>query len=147
MGLVAQVEAWDLFVNSNNKQSLHNLIAGTGGTGFGFQDYVDPSAKALTSISSGLTFEQAVDYALYAAQRAVVTDQTFSPGNWTIVTADPTWVESSAGQTIPAQEFLSPNAQADLTTNFAPPVPEPTSILLLATAAGLTLWARRRKRA
>jgi hypothetical protein len=139
MGLVAQVAAWELFVNSSNIQDLHTRIVNTGGTSYGFQDYVDSPASALGTIASGLNFEQAVDYALFAAQRAVVTDQSFTGTGWSIVTASPTWVESSAGQTIPAQEFLSPNA--------VPPVPEPGSLLLLATVAGAAYWAKRRRAA
>ena len=128
LGLVVQVAAWDLFVNSANIGLLSSDIKNTNGS-FGFQDDVDPAATATPSVS-GLDFEQAVDYALNAAQAAVVTNHTFTGAGWTLVTADPTWVEGDGG-TIPAQEFLSPNAVDP------PPVPEPSAIVLLATVAGL----------
>jgi hypothetical protein len=140
LGLVAQAAAWDLFVNPANISALTNDIKATNANGdvYGFEDYVDPAGSATPSVS-GLDFEQAVDYALDAAQAAVVTNQTFTGSGWTIVTADPTWVESSAGKTIPAQEFLSPNAVDP------PPVPEPAGIVLLATAVGMIAFAKHRK--
>lgn len=129
MALVAQAAAWELFVNSSKIGELTADIQNTGGT-YSFVDFVDPSGSAMPSVS-GLTFQQAVDYALNAAQAAVVTNKTFDGAGWTIVTADASWVESAAGKTIPAQEFLSPNAVDP------PPVPEPSAIVLFASAVGL----------
>ena len=136
LGLVAQAAAWDLFVNSANIGALTHDIQTTSGL-YNFVDLVDPTATA-TAGKLGLDFEQAVDYALNAAQAAVVTNGTFTGAGWTIVTADPTWVEG-AGGTVPAQEFLSPNAVDP------PPVPEPSAVILLATGAGL-MWIGKRRR-
>lgn len=135
LALAAQAAAWDLFVNSAHIGELSHDIDTTGGT-YNFVDLVDSVAP--TASVSGLNFEQAVDYALDAAQAAVVTNKTFTGTGWTIVTADPTWVEG-AGNTIPAQEFLSPNAVDP------PPVPEPSAIVLLGTGACMVGFARRRK--
>jgi hypothetical protein len=137
LALIAQVAAWDLFVNPSHIGELTAAIQGTGGT-YGFTDYIDPFATATPNIAGGLTFEQAVDYALNAAQAAVVTNKTFTGAGWTIVTADASWVESADGKTIPAQEFLSPNAVAS-------PVPEPTSIVLFCSVVGMAGWLKRRK--
>lgn len=138
LAVVAQVAAWDLFVNSSNLPVLANLIQLTNqqeGDTYYFHDYVDSTSP--TPDASGLDFEQAVDYALDAAQAAVVTNDTFNGSGWNIVTADPTWVEG-AGDTIPAQEFLSPNA--------TPPVPEPSAIILLATVAGMVGFGKYRRK-
>jgi hypothetical protein len=126
VGLVAQVAAWDLFVNAANEPLLASDIQVTNGLGNVF------SFAGVT----GLDFQQAVDYALTAAQTAVVTDH-FDGAGWTLVTADPTWVEG-AGNGIPAQEFLSPNA--------VPPVPEPGAMVLLATAVGLIGLGKLRRK-
>lgn len=137
--LVFQAAAWDLFVNTANQADLAQDIQNTNADGniYGFQDYIDPAGSATANVS-GIDFQQAVDYALNAAQAAVVTNHTFTGDGWTIVTADPTWVETD-GKTIPAQEFLSPNAVDP------PPVPEPSSIVLLATLAGAAWFGRNRR--
>jgi hypothetical protein len=137
LNLVAQVAAWDLFVNSSNLPYLTQLIQLTTqqqGDVYNFHDYVDSTSP--TADATGLNFEQAVDYALNAAQAAVVTNG-FNAAGWSIVTADPTWVEG-AGNTIPAQEFLSPNA--------TPPVPEPSAIILFATVAGMVGFRKYRRK-
>jgi hypothetical protein len=144
--LIDQAAAWDLFVNGSNLPVLSNDIDTTGGTfvfnnylGLGHgQTYLTTSTVSKQS-TSGLSFEQAVDVALNAAQTAVVTDH-WGPGSnqfgsWSLVTATPDYVITYG---LPVQEFLSPNAPD-------PTVPEPMSILLLASAAGLVLWTYRRK--
>lgn len=139
LALVAQVAAWDLLVDSAHKASLSTDIANTNASGkiYGFQDLVGGSGKPALS---GLDFQQAVDYMLSAAQQSVVVNKTFTGAGWSIVTGDPDWVESASGKTIPAQEFLSPNA-------IPPSVPEPSAVILLATAIGAAALLKRRRAA
>jgi hypothetical protein len=117
--MIAQVAAWDLFVNSSNVGTLTSDIANYGGTPYTFQNYLGS-----TSVG-GLTFEQAVDVALADAQNAVVNNH-WDGGDWSLVTATPAWV---VGYGRPVQEFLTP-------------VPEPQSVVLLGTV--IAIWVIRR---
>lgn len=143
IAVIAQVAAWELFANSSHVNAAHTgdlqqKIAATGGT-YTFQDNVDPSSSAFQTLT-GLTFQQAIDEYLLAAQTAVRSG-SFTASNWSLVTADAGWVESSlGGNGVPAQEFLSPDAPRDVAST-----PEPGAILLLATAIALTLAAKRYK--
>jgi hypothetical protein len=138
--IVSQVAAWDLFVSSGNINDLRNRIhasnASEPATFSNYEFSTNGYATAPTTVSiPNLLFEDAVNEALKAAQAAVLNQNwyasAFAPG-WDLVTSDPVW---SAGHGGPAQEFLSD----------APPVPEPTSILLLGTAVLGTVLALRRK--
>jgi hypothetical protein len=146
--MIAQVAAWELFVNSSNMSGLTSLVDNYGGA-YTFTNYLELSAgtyltnpSVSTASTSGLTFEQAVDLALTDAQNAV-TSQNFAPGSynfgsWSLVTATPDDVVQDIGR--PAQEFLSPNAIPD-----QPPVPEPGPLVLLATVPVLAMWVQRRQ--
>ena len=134
--IIAQVAAWDLFVNSSNINTLQSDINGTGGT-FSFSNYLtwsganyNTAGSNSTTTATNLTFAEAVIVALQDAQNAVVNEGfgpgSFDFGSWSIVTATPTFVVDTNGH--PAQEFLSPNAVPD-----APGVPEPQSFVLLGT--------------
>lgn len=135
IALVAQAAAWDLLVDPWHRSELDNAIANTNSNGniYGFQDLVGGSGKPAVS---AINFRQAVDYMLSAAQQSVVVNKTFTGAGWSIVTADPGWVESASGKTIPAQEFLSPAS-----------APEPSAIILLATVIGMAGFLKRRSAA
>jgi hypothetical protein len=139
--IISQVAAWDLFIERQNLPDLQSRISASNNGRYTFNNYVYSnnsyaSAPTTTSIS-GLLFQDAVDEALKAAQNAVRANWYTSgwAPQWDLVTGDPQW---SAAYGRPVQEFLSD----------APPVPEPSSIILLATAGiGTIMFARRRKAA
>lgn len=157
--IIAQVAAWELFVNSTNLSLLTNDVDTYGGR-YIFNNYLAlaPGQTYLTTSvvhtqptgSAGITFEQAVDAALSAAQTAVVRDHwgpgSFNYGSWTLVTATPDYV---IGYGDAVQEFLSPNAPASLALPLQndPVVPEPKAVLLLGSAGAIVLWKYRRRRA
>ena len=146
--MIAQAAAWELFVNNSNIGVLNSDIDTYSGK-FVFNNYLSLSANQTylstatvsktSTPSSGITFEQAVDAALAAAQNAVLNDDwgpgSYHYGSWSLVTGTPDYV---IGYGEPVQEFLSPNAVPD-----QPPVPEPRAILLLGTIAALVLWKKR----
>ncbi len=157
--IVAQVAAWELFVNNSNLAELTNDVKTYGGK-FVFNNYLalGPGQTYLTNTSvqtqgtPSISFEQAVDAALSAAQTAVVTNG-WGPGSndygsWSLVTTTPDYV-ISYGE--PVQEFLSPNA-----VPYSPPshispinpvIPEPKAVLLLGSAIAIVLGIQRRRRA
>jgi hypothetical protein len=111
-GLISQVAAWDLFVDANHIAGLASRIQATPGL-FAFTNYV-----AAQNPITQLTFRDAVDEALSAAQNSVLNGWTPQTG-WTVVTGDTGWVNSdNSGQ--PVQEFMTP-------------VAEPVSVSLMAT--------------
>jgi hypothetical protein len=127
--VISQVAAWDLFVDQNNIADLGGRINGTSGT----WNFTDRVAGVPASIN-GLTFRDAVDEAVRAAQAAVLGGWT-AP-QWTVVTANYGWVQNSNNGTL-VQEFLTP-----LST------PEPAAILLMGTVLALSMgFLRRRKKA
>jgi hypothetical protein len=138
--IISQVAAWDLFVENTNVADLSSRIAASnagGGSTFNNYEYsTDGYTTAPTTNSmTNLLFQDAVDEALNGAQNAVLNQNwyasSFAP-SWDLVTGDPNWA-ASYGR--PVQEFLSDG----------PPVPEPSSILLLATAIlGVVLTLRRK---
>ena len=147
--IIAQVAAWELFVNYSNLSLLTSDIQKTTGA-FVFNNYLtlssgtymtNPAVYKQSTASIG--FQQAVDAALAAAQTAVITDGwgpgSYNYGSWSIVTATPDYVIDYG---VPVQEFLTPNGVPDQ----GPPIPEPKAAFLLATAVGLTLWKVRQKR-
>jgi hypothetical protein len=127
--VLSQVAAWDLFVDSNHVADLESRIAGTGGT-WAFDNYVGAQSGI-----SGLSFRDAVDEAVKAAQNAVLGGWTPSIA-WTVVTANLNWVQNN-NNGILAQEFLTPYNVA----------PEPSSQLLLGTIllVGAMLALRKRR--
>lgn len=134
--IISQVAAWDLFVDSSHKNTLAADIQNTGGT-YTFKNYLSSSdgyasPPTIASISP-LSFEEAVDEALKAAQDAVVTQHWATSSyfdDWRIVTGDPSFV-TVYGR--PVQEFLTTS------------VPEPSAIVLLTTVIAVLGFARRRK--
>jgi len=108
VSLISQVAAWDLFVDQNHIDDLTTKIGATSGT-FTFTDYV-----GVQNAIDNLTFRDAVDESLNAAQTAALGGWTPLNG-WIVVTGD----ANSNGGT-PIQEFLTP-------------VPEPVSLMLMAT--------------
>lgn len=136
--IVSQVAAWDLFVESVHANDLNGRISGTNNSNslYTFNNYeYSANNYATAPTTSGITnllFQDAVDEALKAAQKAVTSQNwyasAFAP-SWDLVTGDPAWT-TAYGR--PVQEFLSE----------APPVPEPSSIFLLGTvmlAVGMTV--------
>jgi hypothetical protein len=132
--LIAQVAAWDLFVNAASQPLLQGDIAGTTGT-YAFDDYQTWSGATYmnsglnsTSSTGGLTFSEAVVVALAAAQNAVVNldwgPGSYDYGSWSLVTGTPAY---TVGYGKPVQEFLSPNAVPDAGA------PEPQGAVLLGT--------------
>ena len=157
--MIAQVAAWELFVNNANLSLLTGDVSTYGGS-YVFnnylalasgQTYLTSSAIHTDSTpSGGISFEQAVDAALAAAQTAVVTDH-WGPGSnqygsWALVTATPAYV---IGYGRPVQEFLSPTDLSDVPPNndTTSSVPEPRAVFLLATSAAIVLWKYRGRRA
>jgi hypothetical protein len=140
--IVSQVAAWDLFVESGNAPTLAaEISASNADPASTFNNYEYSTngytTAPTTNSMSNLLFQDAVDEALKAAQNAVLNQNwytsSFAP-SWDLVTADPTWA-ASYGR--PVQEFLTD----------APPVPEPSSILMLGTAIlGVVLTLRRKMR-
>ena len=135
--IISQVAAWELFVEAKNMPGLQNLIIGTGNS-WTFTNYqYSPNyltAPGTLTGTAGLSFEDAVDEALYAAQNAIVHNWANSQyfGTWDIVTADPAWVTSYG---MPAQEFLTYDA----------PVPEPAAVFLFgAVLVGVAISVRRK---
>lgn len=161
--IIAQVAAWELFVNNSNLSFLTGDVDKYAGS-FVFnnylalapgQTYTTTSAvhKQSTPGIGGVTFRQAVDAALAAAQTAVVTDGwgpgSYNYGSWSLVTGTPVYV---IGYGAPVQEFLSPNATPDAPPDPPDPpsdppsaVPEPKAVFLLASAAALALWTAARQ--
>jgi hypothetical protein len=142
--VIAQVAAWELFVNPSNLGELTNAVDTTGGS-YTFNNYLNlPSGTYLSNpavnieSTSNLTFERAVDLALIDAQNAVTAldwgPGSYNYGNWSLVTATPTYVVDDLGR--PAQEFLTPDP---------PPVPEPQAALLLATIALFVFGIKRHR--
>jgi hypothetical protein len=140
--IASQVAAWDLFVEGINANDLKTRIAQTNNPNslYTFNNYEYSTnnyatAPGISSISN-LLFQDAVDEALKAAQKAVLTQNwygsAFAP-SWDLVTGDPTW---SAQYGRPVQEFL---------TDGPPSVPEPASILLLCTTVAVMAIAMHRK--
>lgn len=156
--IIAQVAAWELFVNNSSLSLLTGDVNKYAGS-FVFNNYLALAPgqtynttssvhKESTPGSAGINFRQAVDAALTAAQTAVVTDGwgpgSYNYGSWSLVTGTPDYV-ISYGQ--PVQEFLSPNAiPPDPPLKPQSVVPEPKAVLLLATAAAVALWAAHRNR-
>lgn len=152
--MVAQVAAWELFVNGSNLSTLTHDVNTYAGS-YAFKNYLAlaPGQTYLTTPtihtestpgSGGISFEQAVDAALDAAQTAVINDQ-WGPGSnqyvaWSLVTGTPDFV---VGYGLPVQEFLSPTTLFTPPPNTQNPVPEPSAVFLLATAAGFVLWKWR----
>jgi len=155
--MIAQVAAWELFVNASNTGELTHDVDTYGGS-YVFNNYLALATGQTylttstvhtqsTPGSSGISFQQAVDAALAAAQTAVITDH-WGPGSnqyisWGLVTATPDYV---IGYGQPVQEFLSPTTVFDQPHNQQnplSPVPEPGAVFLLATAAGIVLWTQR----
>ncbi len=140
--IVSQVAAWDLFVEARNQATLRNEIDGTGGS-WSFQNYVySTNYQTAPTTESGLpgsvSFEEAVDEALNAAQNAIAAGWANSAyfGTWNLVTGTQAYVNSYG---IPVQEFLSP------TPAMNSQVPEPAAIVLLATVMVGVGTAIRRK--
>lgn len=151
--MIAQAAAWELFVNSSNLSALTGDVKTYGGT-YTFNNYLSLSSGDYTTnpgvttlAASGLTFEEAVDAALVAAQNAVDTLKwgpgSYNYGTWNIVTGTPAYV---VGYGRPVQEFLSPNGSPDSPPSHDSPVPEPKAIFLLGTVAAFVLWTRRSRR-
>lgn len=146
--LITQVAAWELFVNYAKLPELTNDIKNTSGK-FVLKNYLalSPGQTYLTSssvhtqVTGGLSFEEAVDAALAAAQTAVLTNAwgpgSYHYGSWSLVTGTPAFTVSYGA---PVQEFLSPNAIPD-----QPPIPEPKAVLLLATVAGALLFGFQKR--
>jgi hypothetical protein len=122
--IISQVAAWHLFVDSGHIADLQGRTSGTGGS-YQFTNYVGGGT------TSPISFQQAVDNAIQAAQSAVVTS-SWSPGlDWTVISTDPAWARSQGG--LVAQEFLTH-------------APEPAAIVLFGTmlvAVGFSLRHRR----
>lgn len=136
---IAQAAAWELFVDSANLSTLTNDVDTYAGT-YTFNNYMNLVSGHPTA-TSGLSFENAVDDALAAAQAAV--NGGWTPTGVSLVTATPTWVTTD--QTYdgrPVQEFLTFSNVPD-----TPPVPEPKAVILLATALAAVFWIRRRRTA
>ena len=143
--IISQVAAWDLFVEARNQGTLESDITGTSGA-WSFQNYVysannyQNAPTTQSGLPTSLTFEEAVDEALNAAQNAVANGWASSPymGNWELVTGTQAFVNSYG---IPVQEFLSPTPAVDSV------VPEPAAIILLGSVMLATVGAIRRKTA
>jgi len=140
--IVSQVAAWDLFVEGINANDLKTRIAQTNNPNslYTFNNYEFSTNNYATApgiaSTTNLLFQDAVDEALKAAQKAVMTQSWFGSAfapSWDLVTGDPVW---SAQYGRPIQEFL---------TDGPPAVPEPASILLLCTIVAVTITAMRRK--
>lgn len=140
--VISQVAAWDLFVETQNLQHLKSAIEASNNPNslFAFNNYVYSNDHYTTGLTTntinGLEFEDAVDEALKAAQYAVVDQGWATSGymaDWNLVTGDPVWTEANVGR--PVQEFLTD----------APPVPEPSAIILLGTVLVALGLVKRRK--
>jgi hypothetical protein len=157
--IIAQVAAWELFVNNSNLSLLTGDVDKYAGS-FVFNNYLalaPGQTYTTTSVvhtqstptTGDITFRQAVDAALAEAQTAVITNGwgpgSNNYGSWSLVTGTPDYV---IGYGQPVQEFLSPNAPDPPDPPLDPlsAVPEPKAVLLLATAAAVALWAAHKKR-
>jgi len=139
--IVSQVAAWDLFVESINANDLRGRISGTNNPNslYTFRNYEYSTNNYVTAPTTNsitnLLFQDAVNEALKAAQHAVLDQNwyasAFAP-SWDLVTGDPAWT-TAYGR--PVQEFLSD----------APPVPEPSSMILLGTIILAAVSVIRRK--
>ena len=145
---IFQVAAWDLFVEQQNLAALTSDVTGTPGS-WTFTNYLN-SADGYSTITTtppipGLSFQNAVNHALAAAE-AAVSQQNWAGsaffGTWSIVTGEPGWTDTFGR---PVQEFLTPTPVID-----PPPpasVPEPAGVILFGTlVAGIAISYRRRDR-
>jgi hypothetical protein len=125
--IVSQVAAWLLFVDAAHDApgtGLEANVAGTTGN-WSVQDYVAANDVSINTGLASVSFQNAVDSAVKAAQNEVVNDGWVS-ANWQVVTGN------YAANGAVVQEFLAP-------------VPEPAAILRLGTLIGFTALVVRRR--
>ena len=136
--VISQVAAWDLFVEQGTNLTTlttdiqyYNTHSWNGyvGQSYTFKNYLG------NSVLSSLYFEDAVNEALKAAQKAVVDQQWIPTTTWSLVTGDPVWARDY-NHGLPVQEFLTPSVI---------PNPEPGAIVLLGTVL-LILGRTQRRR-